>query len=56
MNNEKKDANDMFQIIQLGVLYFIKFKSSPKHKTIFNYIILYFIALMMTNLKFLKNL
>lgn len=35
----------------MGILYYIKFKFSQKHKTIF----IYLVALIITNLKFLKN-
>lgn len=40
----------------MGILYYIKFKSSSKHKAVFNSIMLYVVASIMTGFEFLKNL
>lgn len=39
----------------MGVSCHIEYKSSPSHKTVYNYIIPYFIILMITDLEVLKE-
>lgn len=40
----------------MSILYHIKFESSLGYKAVFNYAMLYLLALMMTSFEFLKNL
>lgn len=44
-----KDDNGICQTIWLGIFYYTKYKSNIRYKAIYNYAILYFIALIITN-------
>ena len=45
----------MFQTLWTGVLHHTKYKSNPGHKAIYNTIILYLVALMMTGPELSKD-
>lgn len=53
--NEKKDKNDLSQTIWTSVSRYKKLKSSLGHKTVFNYAMLYLIAVMTISPEFLEN-
>lgn len=45
----------MFQIIWTNIPRNTKYKSNPRHKAIYNYIMPYFIVMMITSLEFFRD-
>ena len=45
----------MFQILWTGVLHCTKYKSNPEHKAVYNSVMPYFVALLMTSPEFSED-
>ncbi len=54
-NNRDKGDNSIIQIMWTGVPCRTKYESSPSHKVVYNYVMPYFIALMMTGSEVLED-
>ena len=50
-----EDVDDMFRTMWKGVPRRTRYKSNPGHKAVYNCVIQYFMALMMTGLEFFED-